>query len=243
LVGCFLTPVSLFFCCSFITYGSGLIMNLCTKAAFNDSFAQAYTANKATNADIICPILKLVERLVTISNAPDFSSGDSDSLTLSQRQLLKGAYAALSVDAVKKMARGADGVNFIRGNMEIEGPIAVNWQRELTHILERMLQQPSEPHKGHKTEEATTAYDASFSALEDNTIFPWDTFVSSEERLHSSIDKTDNGNLPEGWVDAIDPATGYRYYYKSDGTGESAWTLPIASEKILEAFYSSKRFM
>ena len=95
---------------------------------------------------------------------------------------------------------------------------------------------------GLEERDDTRAYDDQFDALEDNVVFPWDTFVESEERLHSTIDKGEGGELPEGWVDAIDPESGYRYFYK-EGTEESSWALPIASESILEGFYSSKRFM
>lgn len=45
--------------------------------------------------------------------------------------------------------------------------------------------------------------------------------------------------LPPGWNTAEDPETDMRYFYKSDGS-DSLWTLPSASDKILEAFYLTK---
>ena len=227
-----------------MSYGAALIQNLCSKVTLPLHFTQAYALS---GKDVICPILKLCERLVGVCGGKEFS-GDGEELDKAQRGMLRGCYAALTARVVKNIAREADGANFIKGNMEINGPLNQVWSVELGFILDRMLESVKGTGEGDVADddmrnEDTAGIDSKITALEDNAIFPWDTFVSSEERLHSSIDKDNDGSLPEGWMDAIDPATGFRYFYKTDGTDESTWTLPIASEKILEGFYSSKRFM
>ena len=78
-----------------------------------------------------------------------------------------------------------------------------------------------------------------FENVEEEAYFGFQRAIEGEERIHAAIDLVEGGELPPGWESAEDPSTGLRYFYKNDGS-DSLWTLPSASDKILEAFYLSK---
>ena len=75
--------------------------------------------------------------------------------------------------------------------------------------------------------------------VEEDVVLGFQKVIEGEEKIHAAIEHVEGDELPPGWNTAEDPETGMWYFYKADGS-DSLWTLPSASDKILEAFYLTK---
>lgn len=144
--------------------------------------------------------------------------------------LLRGCYGLLKNEEAKESAKKVNGEEALK---EIEGYEGEEGWMVLC-LLKRLRGEEEEVEEGGGEEGG-----GEVDTMEEDMVFGFQKVIEGEEKIHAAIEHAEGDELPPGWNTAEDPTTGLKYFYKSDSS-DSMWTLPSASDKILEAFYLTK---